>query len=95
MTLDNDTVRQMARLARLDISDDDLDHYRNDLSRILELVAQMDSCDTSGIIPMTHPFDSALRMREDLVTEENQRDKFQQIAPSVERGFYLVPRVVE
>ena len=95
MTLDNDTVRKMAILARLDIPDGDIDSYKDDLSRILELVEQMESCDTSGITPMTHAFDSELRLRDDTVTEADNRDKFQRIAPAVERGLYLVPRVVE
>ena len=95
MTLDNQTVQSIARLARLAIEDAELEKYRTELSSILDLVAQMEACDTAGIEPMTHPFDATLRMRKDRVTEKNQREKFQAIAPSSENGLYLVPRVID
>ena len=95
MNLDNDTVHQIARLARLHASEADIDRYREELSRILSLVEQMDACETDGVEPMTHPFDNALRLRHDEVTEQDNRSKFQQIAPSVDRGLYLVPRVID
>ena len=55
----------------------------------------MEAVDTSGVEPMTHPFDATLRMRADEVSEINQRDKFQSIAPNAEDGLYLVPKVIE
>ena len=95
MALDNKTVRDIARLARLSVSDQQAEQYRNDLGNILQLVEQMEAVDTSGVEPMTHPFDATLRMREDQVTEVNQRDNFQAISPSSEAGLYLVPKVID
>lgn len=95
MTMDNKTVNHIATLARIGMDPDEAAGYAAELSRILELVAQMNSVDTDDVEPLTHPRDRLLRMREDRVTEVDQRDDFQQIAPSVEAGLYLVPRVVE
>lgn len=95
MALDNTTVQSIARLARLQIDESETEKYRSELSNILDLVAQMEACDTSGVEPMTHPFDATLRLREDEVTEDNQRERFQALAPSSESGLYLVPKVIE
>ena len=95
MSLDNNTVQQIARLARLNIEEENLEKYRTELSNILDLVAKMEACDTDNVEPMTHPFDASLRLREDTVSENNQRDKFQKIAPAVEQGLYLVPKVLD
>ena len=95
MALDNNTVRNIARLARLHVADEQLDKYRDELSNILDLVAQMEAVDTNGIEPMTHPFDATLRMREDEVTEANKREQYQSVAPNTENGLYLVPKVID
>ena len=95
MTLDKDTVHSIARLARLNIAESEVEKYQTELSNILELVEQMEQCDTSGIEPMTHPFDTTLRFRDDCVTEKNQREKFQALAPNAEDGLYLVPKVID
>lgn len=95
MALDNETIHSIARLARLKIEDSEIDQYRSSLGNILDLVAQMEAVDTTGIEPMTHPFDATMRLRKDQVTETNQRDKYQGIAPSTERGLYLVPKVID
>lgn len=95
MALDHDTVHNIARLARLKIDDSDVEKYCSEISNILELVAQMDAVDTAGIEPMTHPFDATMSLRSDDVTERNQREKFQALAPSAERGLYLVPKVID
>lgn len=95
MALDSKTVQGIARLARLKISAEETAKYGAELSNILDLVAQMEATDTDNIEPMTHPFDATLRMREDMVTETNQRDKFQSIAPNAENGLYLVPKVID
>ena len=95
MTLKTEDVRNIAHLARLQIDDDSLDQYASALSDILTLVEQMNQLDTSGITPMAHPLDATQRLREDAVTETNLRDKFQGIAPDVERGLYRVPKVIE
>lgn len=95
MTLDKKTVADIAQLARLRIDDSDVDKYQSELTGILDLVEQMSECDTQNVEVMTHPFDASLRMRADVVTEGNQRDKFQRIAPAAEKGFYLVPKVID
>lgn len=95
MALDNQTVHNIARLARIEISDSDVDKTRASLENILDLVAQMNAVDTTGIEPMTHPFDATMRLRADEVTENDQRDKFQSIAPNSEHGLYLVPKVID
>ena len=88
-------VLKIARLARLQISDEEVDQYAINLSNIISLVDQMNTADTKDIEPMAHPQDITQRLREDKVTEANQRDKFQAIAPQAEKGLYLVPKVIE
>ena len=95
MAIDNQTVETIARLARLEINDNEVEQYCSDISNILQLVEQMQAVDTSGIEPMTHPFDATLRLREDTVTESNNREKFQGIAPESQDGLYLVPKVID
>lgn len=95
MSLNKQTVRDIARLARLEVDEAEIDKYQLELSNILNLVEQMEACDTSGIEPMTHPFDATMRLREDVVSETDQRSKFQQSAPSTEDGLYLVPKVID
>ena len=95
MAINNKDVQKIARLARLELSDAQATKFSSELASILQLVEQMKTCDTESIDPMTHPFDAALRLREDAVTEENQRDKFQSIAPATQDGLYLVPKVID
>jgi len=95
MAIDNKTVQDIARLARLRVSATESDKYADELSNILDLVAQMEAVDTDEVEPMTHPFDAVLRMREDEITEGNQRNQYQELAPHAERGLYLVPKVID
>ncbi len=95
MSLGPDDVKKIAHLARLDINESDIAGYADNLSSILDLVEQMNSVDTTGVVPMAHPQDVAQRLRPDEVLEDNQRDKFQSIAPLTEAGLYLVPKVIE
>lgn len=95
MSIDADEVKKIAFLARLKIEDADIPDYVSNLSNILELVAQMNSVNTDGILPMSHPLDAVQRLRDDVVTESNRREDFQLIAPSTEDGLYLVPKVIE
>lgn len=95
MALDTSDVAKIAHLARLAVDDGELEHFSTELSNILNLVEQMASVDTSGVEPMAHPLHMAQRLRADRVTEANERERFQQIAPQTEDGLYLVPRVVE
>ncbi len=95
MSLEKADVEKIAHLARLQINEQDVPEYTRNLSSILALVEQMSAVDTNGITPMAHPLDIAQRLRADEVTEENQREKFQQIAPATENGLFLVPKVIE
>ena len=95
MSLDTKQVQKIAHLARLKITADEAQTYAESLSRILGLIEQMNAVDTTNVAPMAHPSDAALRLRPDAVTEVDQRDKFQAIAPAVEAGLYLVPKVIE
>jgi aspartyl-tRNA(Asn)/glutamyl-tRNA(Gln) amidotransferase subunit C len=89
-------VEKVAYLARLAINEQELIHSVKELSNILELVAQMNAIDTSHVTAMAHPFDDLhQRLRKDEVTEPNQRDLYQSIAPKAEAGYYLVPLVIE
>jgi aspartyl-tRNA(Asn)/glutamyl-tRNA(Gln) amidotransferase subunit C len=95
MALDKSDVENIAHLARLAIGEEDIPAYAENLSNILTLVEQMNSVDTSGVTPMAHPLDMAQRLREDVVSEENQREHLQAHAPAVENGLFLVPKVIE
>ncbi|MFT7235563.1 MAG: aspartyl-tRNA(Asn)/glutamyl-tRNA(Gln) amidotransferase subunit C [Methylophagaceae bacterium] len=95
MSLDKTDVEKIAYLARLAIDDNDIPDYARDLTTIFGLVEQLSSVDTSGITPMAHPMDAIQRLRPDQVTEMDQREKFQTIAPKTEAGVYLVPQVIE
>ncbi len=95
MSISPEEVLKIANLARLQIKQDEVEQYATDLSSIINLVEQMNAVDTKDIQPMAHPLDATQRLREDKVTEENQRDKFQAVAPSAEKGLYLVPKVIE
>ena len=95
MSLDITDVKRVAHLARIEISDLDAESYLAKLSGILGLIEQMQAVDTTGITPMSHSQDLIQRLREDVVTETNQRELFQSIAPAVENGLYLVPKVIE
>ncbi len=95
MSLTADEVKKIAHLARLGIDEQDLDAYAKDLSGILDLMTQMAATDTDSVTPMAHPSDQTQRLREDEVLETNQREHFQAIAPLVESGLYLVPKVIE
>ncbi len=95
MTLKNEDVRSIAQLARLQISDSAVVQLTTDLSNILALAEQMKAVDTTGVKPMAHPLDAVQRLRDDEVTETNQREKFQRIAPDVKNGLYRVPKVIE
>lgn len=95
MSITTNEVKKVAHLARLKISDDEIPLHTNNLSNILDLIAQMDQVDTTSISPMAHPLHLYQYKRTDTVTESNQRTLFQSIAPAVESGLYLVPQVIE
>lgn len=95
MSLSRTDVEKIAHLARLAIADADVESYAGELSTILALVDQMNAVDTRGVAPMAHPLDAVQRLRADEVTETDRREQFQAIAPAVEDGLYLVPKVIE
>lgn len=88
-------IQKLAELARLDIGDDVIDEVASRISDVLALVDQLQAADTDNIAPMAHPLDAVQRLRADEVTEPNQREAFQAIAPATEAGLYLVPKVIE
>lgn len=95
MALDQTQVRDIAELARLQIDESQIDEYQKNLSSILDLVDQLAAVDTANVEPLAHPLDAVQRLRADVVTESNQREHFQQVAPATADGYFLVPRVVE
>jgi aspartyl-tRNA(Asn)/glutamyl-tRNA(Gln) amidotransferase subunit C len=95
MSIDVEEVKKIARLASLNVDEAELQSYATNLSNILDLVAQMNEIDTSGVTPMSHPFDVVQRLREDEVTDKDRREDFMAIAPKSEDGLYLVPKVIE
>lgn len=95
MALDSSDINQIAHLARLGINDADVPDYVKNLTDILAFVEQLENVVTDDVEPMSHPLDAVQLLREDKVTEGNQREAFQTIAPQVEAGLYLVPRVIE
>lgn len=100
MSLDLNDVKRLARLAQLDLDESQADKTLDKLNGIFALVEQMRAVDTSGVEPLNHPIaahqsDVALRLREDVVSEENRRDDYQQVAPATQDGLYLVPKVIE
>jgi aspartyl-tRNA(Asn)/glutamyl-tRNA(Gln) amidotransferase subunit C len=95
MSLSKAEVKNIADLARLELGDDELPDVIENLSRIIDIVDQLQAVDTDGVEPMAHPLDMVQRLREDVVTERNQRDLYQANAAAVEAGLYLVPKVIE
>ena len=95
MGLLREDVEKIAHLARLAVAPDQTERYAGDLTKILDLVAQMEAVDTQGVEPMAHPLHMVQRLRPDLATEPDRRDQFQVIAPLTEAGLYLVPKVIE
>lgn len=95
MALTHQDVLHIARLARLRVSAEEGETAQTQLNSIFGLIEQMQAVNTQDIEPMSHALDVAQRLREDKVTESDQRNKFQTIAPAVENGLYLVPKVIE
>ncbi len=95
MSLDSEEIKKIANLAKLQIEESDIPGYAKNLSSILELVKRMDSVNTDEVTPMAHPLDAVQRLRVDEVTEADQREHFQEHAPKVEDGLFLVPKVIE
>jgi aspartyl-tRNA(Asn)/glutamyl-tRNA(Gln) amidotransferase subunit C len=95
MAIDRDEIARIAHLARLEVGDEAMARTAQELANILDFVGRMNAVDTSGVTPMAHPMDAHQRLREDQITEIDRREEFQAVAPAVENGFYLVPKVIE
>ncbi len=95
MSLNLADVKRIAHLARIAVEEDEMPGYLQQLSNILSLVEEMQAVDTTGIEPMAHAQDVVLRLRDDVATETDRHEAFQAIAPQVEAGLYLVPKVIE
>lgn len=96
MSVTKENIHRIAHLARLNIDDTRIPEYTQNLNKILDLVSQMEKVNTQNIEPMAHPLDGQQqRFREDTISEQNQRERFQKIAPEVIEGLYIVPQVIE
>jgi aspartyl-tRNA(Asn)/glutamyl-tRNA(Gln) amidotransferase subunit C len=95
MAIEQDEIEKIAALARIRIGDDQIVQVTRRISEILHMVDQLQAVDTSQVEPLANPLDATQRLRPDEVTEDNRRDAFQAIAPAVENGLYLVPKVIE
>jgi aspartyl-tRNA(Asn)/glutamyl-tRNA(Gln) amidotransferase subunit C len=95
MALERSDVEKIAHLARLGLTEGEIPQTTATLNNILGLIDAMQAVDTSGIEPLAHPLEATQRLRADAVSEQNQRDAYQAVAPAVESGLYLVPKVIE
>ncbi|MDG9929836.1 MULTISPECIES: Asp-tRNA(Asn)/Glu-tRNA(Gln) amidotransferase subunit GatC [Pseudomonas] len=95
MALERSDVEKIAHLARLGLSEGEVPQTTATLNSILGLIDAMQAVDTTGIEPLAHPLEATQRLRADVVTEKNQRDAYQAVAPAVESGLFLVPKVIE
>ena len=95
MPLSLDQVRRIADLARIGLAAGDVERTRDQLNGIFSLIEEMQQVNTAGVAPMAHARDVAQRLREDRAVEADRHADFQKIAPEVEAGLYLVPKVIE
>ena len=95
MTLSLDDVRRIAHLARIDVDAQAVSEVHAKLEAIFAMINELQAVDTTGVEPMSHAQDVVLPLREDKVTETDRHADYQRVAPAVEDGLYLVPRVVE
>jgi aspartyl-tRNA(Asn)/glutamyl-tRNA(Gln) amidotransferase subunit C len=95
VTISREDIEKVAVLARIRLDEEQIPALEKDLGNILSLVDQLSAADTDNVEPLAHPLDAVQRLRADEVSESNQREAFQAIAPATENGLYLVPRVIE
>lgn len=95
MSLTKREVENVAHLARLEITEGEIERVVENLSSIIDFVDQLRGADTGDVLPMAHPLDMSQRLRTDEVSESDQRKRFQANTPAVEAGLYLVPKVIE
>jgi aspartyl-tRNA(Asn)/glutamyl-tRNA(Gln) amidotransferase subunit C len=96
MSLTREQIASIATLARLELSATEIPAYQQSLSAIIDFVGALDACETRDVVPMAHPLVSlSQRLRDDVVTESDHHAQYQENAPQVEAGLYLVPKVIE
>ena len=94
-SMNKSEIEKIAHLARLTVSASEVERYTRELTHILSLVEQMNTVSTDNVTPMAHPLNMTQRLREDSITEPDKRAELQSVAPLVEQGLYLVPKVIE
>jgi aspartyl-tRNA(Asn)/glutamyl-tRNA(Gln) amidotransferase subunit C len=95
MSVDQNTVRRIARLARIAVTDDDVPHLQGELNAILSFVEQLNEVDVEGVEPMTSVTPMSMKKRQDGITDGGYPDRIVRNAPATEDNFFLVPKVVE
>ena len=95
MTLETSDIDKIAKLAKLQLDDSLRDDVTSKLNDFMGMIDQLQAIDAKDIPPMSHPLDETQRLREDVVTETDQREKLQAVAPSTAEGHYLVPQVID
>lgn len=95
MSIDNDTARRVAKLARIKVEEEDLPALADEFNAILGFVEQLNEVDVEGVEPMTSVTPMRLKRREDVVTDGDQQAKVLANAPDAREGFFAVPKVVE
>ena len=95
MSLSSQDIERIARLARIRVTPADVLDVQAKLDGIFKLIDEMQAVNTQGIEPMSHGLDMVLRLRDDVVTEINHREKYQKNAPQAAEGYFLVPKVIE
>lgn len=95
MSFSHEDIKKIADLARISVNNDQTEQLSNNLSNILAMVDKINQANTDNVAPLANPLDSSQSLRDDVVTETNQRDQFQAIAPKVHSGLYIVPKVID
>ena len=95
MSLSKQDVQKAAALARIEVTDQEVENALDPLKQVFTLIKEMQNLDTEGVEPMAHAQDISTRLREDIVTEIDQREALQANAPAVENGLFLVPKVID
>jgi aspartyl-tRNA(Asn)/glutamyl-tRNA(Gln) amidotransferase subunit C len=99
MALTKDDIARIANLARLELSDAESERMLSQMNNFFGIVEKMQAVDTSGVMPLSHPVaaiqEITLRLRDDVISEPNNREANQRSAPAVEKGYFLVPKVIE
>lgn len=95
MSLGKTEVEYISRLAAIAVDENEVEQVAGKLSNILDLFKQMEAADTANVEPMAHPLDQVQRLRPDVITETDQHEKLQSVAPAAQDGLYLVPQVIE